>query len=87
MSKAAIGFRCQEGCRGVGEGLKKRISNIEPQNFERLLCYAQPYFIKQKEDIPSAFEIHYSIFDIRFLFFYEIPGTNVFFAIRLAAEN
>jgi hypothetical protein len=62
--------------RWLGLGLKanRRITNIEPQpatssavsNFEGWFRSAQS-FLKLSEYIPSTFDIHDSIFDIRFL--------------------
>ena len=39
--------------------------NREPQNFEGWNRFAQS-FLKRTEYITSIFDIHYSIFDIRF---------------------
>jgi hypothetical protein len=52
----------------------RRISNIEPQNVEVWFRFAQSFF---KIDRIHYFDIHYSIFDIRFF--------RVSFSIRLAA--
>ena len=49
--------------------VKKRTAeqqNNEPQNFEGWFRYTLSLFIKQTEYLPSTFDIHYSIFDIRF---------------------
>jgi hypothetical protein len=41
----------------------RRISNIEPQNVEGWIRFAQS-FLKETEYLTSTFNIHYSTFDI-----------------------
>ncbi|UCD81496.1 MAG: hypothetical protein JSW26_08770, partial [Desulfobacterales bacterium] len=55
----------------------RRISNIEPQNFEGWFRFAQSLFKKKTEYFPSTFDIRHSLLDIRFFEF--------LFSIKLAA--
>jgi hypothetical protein len=62
----------------------RRISNVEPQNVEVWFRFAQSFFYKIDRSTQKLttgrihyFDIHYSIFDIRFF--------KVSFSIRLAA--
>ena len=60
---------------GILRKANRRISNIEPQNFEGWFRFAQSFY---KIDRIPYFDIRYSLFDIRYSLYHKLPTAEVY---------